>query len=307
MQKFIYLWLLISFSVFGETVKYELTISEKIISPTGQTRKALAINDGIPGPTLKFKLGDFAKITVKNNLKNEETSIHWHGLLLPNKMDGVPYMTTPPIPPGESYTFEFELKHPGTYWYHSHTGLQEQRGVYGSIVVENPEDPVKADKEHVIVLSDWTNENPNEVMRTLMRGDEWYAIKKGNAQSIWGAFQADALTEYFDREWVRMPPMDVSDVYYDAFWMNGKNKIELPGEPGERVRLRVINAGASTYFYLTAGVPMTIVAADGPEVQPVEVKRILMGMAETYDIVLTIPKEGSVEFARQLKMVLDLA
>lgn len=210
-------------------------------------------------------------------------------------MDGVPYLTTPPIKPGGSHTFEFKLKHAGTYWYHSHTGLQEQRGVYGSIVVVNPEDPVKADREHVIVLSDWTNEDPNEVMRTLMRGDEWYAIRKGNAQSIWGAFQANALGEYFNREWVRMPPMDVSDVAYDAFWMNGKNSIKLPAKPGERVRLRVINSGASTYFYLTAGIPMEIVAADGPEVQPVKVKKLLMGMAETYDIVLKMPEKGAVE------------
>lgn len=295
MKTIIILLLSVCLSAFSETKVYNLTISEKEIKPTGKLRTALTINGGIPGPTLKFKLGDVAKITVHNKLKSEETSIHWHGLLLPNKMDGVPYLTTPPIKPGKSHTFEFELKHPGTYWYHSHTGLQEQRGVYGSIVVENPEDPVKADREHVIVLSDWTNEDPNEVMRTLMRGDEWYAIKKGNAQSIWGAFTEGALGEYFNREWVRMPPMDVSDVAYDAFWMNGKPKIKLDGKPGERVRLRVINAGASTYFYLTAGVPMTIVAADGPEVQPVKVTKLLMGMAETYDIVLTIPKKGSVE------------
>ena len=295
MYKYLYIWLLVCFSVYGDTVSYQLTIAEKEISPTGKVRKALSINGKIPGPTLKFKLGDIAKITVYNNLKNEETSIHWHGLLLPNEMDGVPYLTTPPIKPGGSHTFEFELKHPGTYWYHSHTGLQEQRGVYGSIVVENPEDPVKADREHVIVLSDWTNEDPNEVMRTLMRGDEWYAIKKGNAQSLWGAFRAEALGEYFNREWVRMPPMDVSDVAYDAFWMNGSKKINLTGKPGERVRLRIINAGASSYFYVTAGVPMTVVAADGPEVQPVIIEKLLMGMAETYDIVLTVPEKGAVE------------
>ena len=132
-------------------------------------------------------------------------------------------------------------------------------------------------------------------MRTLMRGDEWYAIKKGNAQSIFGAWQADSLGDYFSRELVRMPPMDISDVAYDAFWMNGQSSIKLDGKPGERVRFRIINAGASTYFYITAGVPMTVVAADGPEVQPVKVEKLLMGMAETYDIVLTIPDKGSVE------------
>lgn len=286
---------ILCFSVLGETVKYSLSISEKEMIPAGLPRKVLTVNGSVPGPTLRFKLGDTAKITVLNKLEKEETSIHWHGLLLPNKMDGVPYLTTPPIKPGKSHTFEFKLTHPGTYWYHSHTGLQEQRGVYGSIVVEDPEDPVKADLEQVIVLSDWTNENPNEVMRTLMRGDEWYAIKKGNAQSIFGALQADFLAEYFNREWVRMPPMDVSDVAYDAFWMNGKPQIKLPGKPGDKIRVRLINAGASTYFYVSAGVPMTIVAADGPLVEPVKINNLLIGMAETYDIVLTVPASGAVE------------
>lgn len=294
-MKYIIILLGLCLSSFSETKEYSLNISEQEMNPAGKVLKTLTVNGGIPGPTLKFKLGDTAKITVYNKLKNEDTSIHWHGLLLPNKMDGVPYLTTTPIKPGKSYTFEFELKHPGTYWYHSHTGLQEQRGVYGSIVIENPDDPVKADREHVVVLSDWTNENPNEVMRTLMRGDEWYAIKKGNTQSIWGAFKNDSITEYFNREWVRMPPMDVSDVAYDAFWMNGKPKIKLDGKPGEKVRLRIINAGASTYFYLTSGVPITIVASDGPEVQPVRVNKLLIGMAETYDLVMTIPENGAVE------------
>ena len=295
MHKSLILLIFICFSVIGETIKYDLTVSEKEIVPAGKLKKVLTVNGGIPGPTLKFKLGDTAKIKVFNKLKSEETSIHWHGLLLPNKMDGVPYLTTPPIKAGSSHTFEFELKHPGTYWYHSHTGLQEQRGVYGSIVVEDPNDSVKVDKEHVIVLSDWTNENPNEVMRTLMRGDEWYAIKKGNTQSIFGAWEVSSVSEYFNREWIRMPPMDVSDVAYDAFWMNGKPKIKLPGKPGEKIRLRLINAGASSYFYITAGVAMTIVAADGPEVQPVKVNKLLMGIAETYDIVITIPADGAVE------------
>jgi FtsP/CotA-like multicopper oxidase with cupredoxin domain len=235
---------------------------------------------------------------VRNQLSREETSIHWHGLLVPNAMDGVPYLTTPPIKPGASHLFEFQLTHSGTYWYHSHTGLQEQRGVYGSIVVEpRGGEPVAADHDVVAVLSDWTNEAPNEVMRTLMRGSDWYGIKKGNAQSILGAAKLGRLKDYFNREKSRMAPMDVSDVAYDAFLLNGKQRSHFKARPGDRVRLRVINAGASSYFYLhSATGPLTIVAADGPAVKPAKVDRLLIGMAETYDVIVTVPASGSWEF-----------
>jgi len=248
----------------------------------------------ISAPTLRFKQGDTAFIRVHNRLKNEETSIHWHGLLLPNEMDGVPYLTTPPIPAGGHHDFAFPLKHAGTYWYHSHTGLQEQRGVYGAIVVEpNREEPVVADRDYVVVLSDWTDENPKSVMKSLMRGDEFYAIRKGNAQSILGAWQVGALKDYFQRERSRMAPMDVSDVAYDAFLANGKERLLLPARSGERIRLRFVNAGASTYFYLTSVTgDMTIVAADGPSVEPVDVPRLLIGMAETYDVIVTMPERS---------------
>lgn len=285
-------------SVHADVVEYELTIAETKLSPAGQMRKALTINGGIPGPTLRFREGDVAKIKVHNTLKSDETSIHWHGLLVPNAQDGVPYLTTPPIKAGTTFEYEFPLKHPGTYWYHSHTGLQEQRGVYGSIVITPKEgEQVKADHDYVVVLSDWTNESPHNVMRSLMRGSEYYSIKKGNAQSILGAIQADALGDYLDRERSRMPPMDISDVYYDAFLLNGKRVSEFPAKPGETVRLRIINAGASTYFYTHfAGGPLTVVAADGPEVEPVKIRKLLMGMAETYDVVVTVPESGAWEF-----------
>ena len=284
--------------LWSGVVEYELIISETQLSPAGKKRKALTINGGIPGPTLRFREGDVARITVRNALRKEETSIHWHGLLVPNLEDGVPYLTTPPIKPGKSRVFEYPLTHSGTYWYHSHTGLQEQRGVYGSIVI-TPKggEQVKADHDFVAVLSDWTNESPKEVMRTLMRGSEYYAIRKGNAQSIYGAFKANALKDYFDREKSRMAPMDLSDIYYDAFLLNGQRVSDFAAKPGETVRLRLINAAASTYFYAHfAGGPLTVVAADGPEVEPVEVKRLLMGMAETYDVLLKIPEAGSWEF-----------
>ena len=298
MKSFIYIFcLIVSQLSYAETVNYELKIAETILSPAGEKIKTLTINGGIPGPVLKFKVGDVAHIKVQNNLDNEETSIHWHGLLLPNEQDGVPYLTTPPIKPGKSHMFEFKLTHAGTYWYHSHTGLQEQRGIYGSIVVEDPDDSIKVDREHVLILSDWTNEKPSEVMRTLMSGNEWYSLKKGNMQSIYGAMKAGELGEYFSREWSRMPPMDISDVAYDTFLINGKRQSKLIGKPGEKIRLRIINAAASSYFYLTSGMgSMTIVAADGPSVEPVDVERILIGIAETYDVVITIPQQGAVEF-----------
>lgn len=282
----------------AEVVEYTLDVRETTIAPAGTSVRALTINGGLPGPTLRFKVGDVARIHVVNGLKNEEVSSHWHGLLLPNVEDGVPYVTSPPIVPGKSRTFEFPLKHAGTYWYHSHTGLQEQRGVYGSIVIEpKGGERVKADKEAVLVLSDWTNEDPQEVMRTLMRASDWYAIKKGTAQSILGAAKSGYLKDYFQREKSRLPPMDVSDVAYDAFLINGKPLSTLKAKPGERVRLRIINAAASTYFYLNSATgPLSIIAADGMDVQPIKQSRLLIGMAETYDVLLTVPGSGAWEF-----------
>lgn len=196
--------------VHAKVVEYDLDIAEQRISPAGKIVSALTVNGGIPGPTLRFTEGDTAVIRVHNSLTKESTSTHWHGLLVPNAMDGVPYLTTPPIEPGTSFTFRFPLKHSGTYWYHSHTGLQEQRGVYGSIVVApRGGEPVKTDKEHVLVLSDWTNRNPKTIMRSLMAGYDYDAIKKGNKQSLYGAAEVGALGDYFEREKTRIPPMDL--------------------------------------------------------------------------------------------------
>jgi FtsP/CotA-like multicopper oxidase with cupredoxin domain len=283
-------------------VEYTLDIAETTLSPAGKPVRALTINGSVPGPVLRFREGDVARIHVRNRLEKEETSLHWHGLLLPNLEDGVPYLTTPPILAGESRTFEFLLKHSGTYWYHSHTGLQEQRGVYGSIVIE-PKTGTPArvdlpliDREEVLVLSDWTNENPDEVMRTLLRGSDWYAIRKGTAQSLTGAMRAGHLKDFLKREKSRLPPMDVSDVAYDAFLINGQKRKSLAARPGETIRLRVINAAASTYFYLnSAAGPLTLIAADGMEVAPIKQNRLLIGMAETYDVLVTIPADGAWE------------
>lgn len=283
-------------AVSAATVEYDLEIAATRWSPDGELRpvRALTINGTIPGPTLRFREGDVAVINVHNRLEHEETSIHWHGLLLPNEQDGVPYVTTPPIQPGATHRFEFPLTHAGTYWYHSHTGLQEQSGIYGSIVVE-PRGGVAeaADRDEVIVLSDWTLARPEEVMRTLMSGNEWYEFKKGSIQSVVGAIRAGELDSFMDREKSRMPAMDVSDVAYDAFLANGKRNFDPGVKNGQTVRLRFINAGASTYFYLqSAAGPLQIVAADGPPVKPIRVKRLLVGMAETYDVHVTVPPAG---------------
>jgi len=280
-------------------VEYSLDIAETTLSPAGKPVRALTLNGSVPGPTLRFRQGDVARIHVNNRLSKGETSVHWHGLLVPNLEDGVPHITTPPIFAGQSRTFEFLLKQAGTYWYHSHTGLQEQRGVYGSIVVE-PKVGVPArtdiphiDREEVVVLSDWTNENPNDVMRSLLRGSDWYAIRKGTAQSLVGAIQTGNLKDYLNREKSRLPPMDVSDVAYDAFLVNGKPRQHIAAKPGETIRLRVINAAASTYFYLnSAAGPLTLIAADGMDVAPIHQNRLLIGMAETYDVLVTIPADA---------------
>ena len=283
--------------VVADVVSYELTVEKGMQTMADKPVMVLTLNGKIPGPVLRFKVGDTARIEVHNRLDTENTSIHWHGLLLPNEQDGVPYLTTPPIRPGTTHTFDFPLIHAGTYWYHSHTGLQEQRGVYGAIVVEPVDgEPVHADRDYVLQLSDWVDQNPREVMRSLRRGSEYPALKKGVMQSMWGAHKSGKLGDYLARERSRMPPMDISDVAYDAFLINGMKTSHLDGRPGERLRLRLINSGASTYFYVhMGGGDMTVVAADGVAVEPFSVTRLLIGMAETYDVIITLPDKGSVE------------
>lgn len=281
---------------FTEEVKYQIEIDYKTVNVTGKNIQAMALNGSIPGPTLRFSEGDIAKISFHNAM-DVATSVHWHGILLPYRQDGVPYVTNPPIAPGKTKIFEFPIKQAGTYWFHSHTGLQEQRGVYGAIVITPREgERVSSDKDEVIILSDWTNENPDDVLRTLKSGSDYYSLKKGSMQSLSGAVKEGALTNLAQRSWMRMPPMDISDVAYDAFLANGKTETILPAEPGEKIRLRFINAATATYFHLQfAGGPIQIISADGMDVQPISTDHFLMAIAETYDLVVTVPPGGSYE------------
>ena len=281
--------------VWAEIVGFELTIAQEMVSIAGASAEGMTINGNIPGPTLRFKEGDTARILVHNRMP-VATSIHWHGLLVPPNMDGVPYISFPPIQPDSTFTYEFPIRQSGTYWYHSHSNLQEQRGVYGSIVIEPKQGNLHVDSDHVILLSDWTTEDPHSVLRSLKRGSEWYALDKGSSQSILGASRIGKFGDYFTRELQRMPAMDIADVAYDYFLANGQPETNINATGGKTVRLRIINGSATTYFHLEyAGDPMKIVAADGQEVQPVAQKRFLIGVAETYDILVETPKNGAYE------------
>ncbi|WP_111309774.1 multicopper oxidase domain-containing protein [Confluentibacter sediminis] len=276
--------------------EYTLTIKEEIVNKAGKDVKGMTINGSIPGPTLEFTEGEFAIIHVKNEM-SVETSIHWHGILLPNFMDGVPYLTTPPIKPGTTFTYKFPIKQSGTYWYHSHTMLQEQSGVFGSLVLLPKEKTLAYDKELVLVLSDWTNEKPKDVLRNLKRGNEWYNIKKGTATPLNQVIARGAFGAQVDFWRQRMEGADIADVYYPAFLVNGKQVSEYPEfNAGEKVRLRIINGSASTQFWMTFGGEPTLVAADGLDVVPVARNKTFIAIAETYDFIVTIPTNGKMEF-----------
>ena len=276
--------------------EYHLTLARQPIVIQGKRAEGMTINDRIPGPTLYFDRGDLARIHVTNEM-DVATSIHWHGILVPPDMDGVPFVTQVPIEPGATFTYEFPVRQTGTYWYHSHSELQEQSGLYGAIVITEDEFRRHADRDHVVLLSDWTTDDPHEVLRTLKRGSEWFALEKGSGQSLLGAGRAGALGAYLFQDLQRMPPMDISDVAYDYFLANGEVETTIPAKPGETVRLRIIDGSSSTYFHLEyAGGPMTIITTDGQSVEPVEQQRFLIGVAETYDLLVTVPGEGAFEF-----------
>lgn len=296
--------LFISTAFAQKVVRYDLYVRDTIVNYAGKEKRAIAVNGQIPMPTLTFTEGDMAQIYVHNEL-NEETSMHWHGVFLPNKEDGVPYLTQMPIKPGSTYIYQFPIKQNGTHWYHSHSGLQEQIGMYGSMIFNKRSDDSTFRKgiddlpTYPVILSEWTNIDPKNVHRMLHNASDWFAIKKGTTQSYAEAIKESHLKTKLTNEWKRILAMDVSDVYYEKFFINGKPENQIIGiSGGEKIRLRISNGGASTNFWLTyAGGKITVVANDGNDVEPVEVDRLLIAVSETYDVVVEIPaNETAYEF-----------
>ncbi|NVK42576.1 MAG: copper resistance system multicopper oxidase [Oceanospirillaceae bacterium] len=277
---------------------YDLVIDEQPLEIDGKTKSAMTINGGIPGPTLRFKEGEDVTINVTNNL-DVDSSIHWHGLLLPYTQDGVPGISFPGIRPGETFTYRFPIVQAGTYWYHSHSGFQEQEGVYGSIVIEPAKrEPYRYDREYVVMLSDWSAETGDQIFSNLKGQSDYYNYSQQTLGSFFGDVSqngfAATLRDRLDWGSMRMMPTDIADVSGYSFLVNGKSTDDnWTGlfEPGERVRLRFINGSAMTYFDVRIpGLKMTVVQADGNNVQPVGVDEFRIAVAETYDVIVQ-PKE----------------
>ena len=276
--------------------EFDLTIGETLMNFTGAPRIALTVNDSVPAPTLRWREGDSVTLHVTNTLQ-EDTSIHWHGILLPANMDGVPGLSFNGIRPGETHTYRFTVRQGGTYWYHSHSGFQEQRGVYGALIVEplKPE-PFHYNRDHVVMLSDWTDENPDRVFAKLKKQAHYYNF---NRRTV-GDFVRDVRERGFGstvadrRAWgeMRMTPTDLADVSGATYTylMNGHAPAaNWTGlfQPGERVRLRFVNGGAASYFDVRIpGLKMTVVAADGQYVHPVTVDEFRIGSGETFDAIV---------------------
>ncbi len=278
-----------------KVVHYDLYVRDTMVNLGNKTKRAIAVNGQIPMPTLTFTEGDTAEIYVHNEL-NEETSLHWHGLILPNQYDGVPNLTQMPIKPHTTHIYRFPIVQHGTHWYHSHTGLQEQIGMYGSMILNKRQE---LDIPTIpLILSEWSDLNPHNIHRMLHNATDWFAIRKGTTQSYSEAIRQGHFKTKISNEWKRMNAMDVSDIYYEKFLINGKSESQLSQfKAGDKVRLRISNAGASTYFWLTyAGGKITVIASDGNDVEPVEVDRLIIAVSETYDVIVTIPKNGSYEF-----------
>ena len=276
--------------------EFDLTIGETPIQVDGRQGLAVTVNGSMPAPLLRFREGDTVTLRVHNTL-DESTSIHWHGILVPFEMDGVPGVTFPGIPPGETFVYRYPVTQSGTYWYHSHTGLQEQLGHHGPLIIDpRGSDPVAYDREHVIVLADWMFESPYAVLARLKKQSHYSNYQRptigdffrGVSRNGFGATVNDRLM------WgrMRMMPTDIADVtgHLYTYLMNGQGPERgWTGlfTPGERVRLRFINAAALSYFNLRIpGLPMTVVQADGQNVEPVTVDELQMAVAETFDVIV---------------------
>lgn len=276
--------------------EFDLFIGETPVNITGAARTAMTINGSLPGPILRWREGDTVTLRVRNRLK-EDTSIHWHGIILPANMDGVPGLSFHGIAPDGMYEYKFKVNQNGTYWYHSHSGLQEQVGVYGALVIDAKEpEPFSYDRDYVVLLSDWTDENPTRVLAKLKKQSDYYNQHKRTVGDFiddvsemgWSAAVADR------KMWaeMKMSPTDLADVsgYTYTYLMNG----QAPDgnwtgifKPGEKIRLRFINASAMTYFDVRIpGLKMTVVAADGLHVKPVSVDEFRIAVAETYDVII---------------------
>ncbi|NOY16948.1 MAG: copper resistance system multicopper oxidase [Gammaproteobacteria bacterium] len=278
--------------------QFDLTYSPTLVNFTGEERYATAINGSVPAPILRWKEGDRVTMRVKNNLA-EDTSIHWHGIILPSEMDGVPHISNGfgGIKPGETFTYSFDIHQNGTYWYHSHSGFQEPTGAYGAIIIEPKEPaPYKFDREYVIVISDWSDEDPYRVYHKLKKNSDYYNFKQRTYADLSKDIKENGLANTWNarKMWMRMrmSDRDISDVtgYTYTFLMNGQNPADgWTGlfKRGEKVLLRFINAAAMTFFDVRIpGLKMTVVAADGQYIEPVTIDEMRIGVAETFDVLV---------------------
>lgn len=276
---------------------FNLSIEKIAVNVTGNPSIAKTVNGMLSGPTLRWKEGDIVTINVTNNL-SEDTSIHWHGIILPPAMDGVPgFSNFNGIKPGEIFTYKFPILQSGTYWYHSHSGFQEQEGVFGAIIIEPKiKDPYEYDREYVISLSDWSDEKPSSVYRKLKLSASYYNFKQRTVGDFFDEVKEKGFFEAFSERkmWneMKMTDRDISDVsgYTYTYLMNGENPatgFKALFKNGEKIRLRFINSAAMTFFDVRIpGLKMTVVAADGNNIQPVTVDEFRIGVAETYDVIV---------------------
>ncbi|OIN04469.1 copper resistance system multicopper oxidase [Oceanisphaera psychrotolerans] len=290
--------------------EFELVIDETPVNFTGKNRMATTINGSIPGPTLRMREGDEVTIRVTNRLK-EPTSIHWHGIILPYQMDGVPGISFPGIAPGETFTYKYKLEQSGTYWYHSHSGMQELTGMYGGLIIDPAEgETIEADREHLVLLSDWTDENPMRVFGKLKSQGDFYNFNQPTVFDFFRDVSSDGLMTALNKRqmWnaMRMSPSDLADLSSQTltYLMNGTapagNWTAL-FKQGERVRLRFINgAGNSFYDVRIPGLKMTVVQADGLNVAPVTVDEFRFGPGETYDVLVEPKAEAYTLFAQAM-------
>ncbi len=274
----------------GENIN--LSIGDAHFMTDGRSGHAFAVNGTVPGPLIRLREGQDVRLHVTNNLV-EDSSIHWHGLLLPFQFDGVPGVSFPGIKPGETFTYEFPIRQTGTYWWHSHSGLQEQAGHYGPIIIESDEPDPRYDRDYVVLLSEFTPIHPHQIMRLLKVGEHYFQNQMQSATE-------GEMSGEMRRMWsqMRMNPRDIADVSGQTYTylINGhgpSDDLQLEFRPGERVRLRVINGSAMTFFNVRIpGVPMTVIQTDGQNVDAVEVDEFQIGVAETYDVIVA-PSDGS--------------